>query len=231
VRTQLGAVVAGAAMVVLVPTAAQAAIVADWEMDEEPNASVMVDSAGGDNNGSIHSVQTGVDGLAGGNAYQFAGTTSWVDVPDNSNLDPGAANITLTATVKIPAGSMADDSYEVVRKGLVNTKGGDWKMEIKRKGSNATIGHLHCVFKGVLAGGGTSLVSKQGSPNVVDGGVHTLQCIKTSTQVIAVVDGKRAFATKAAGSISNNQAVILGSKIAGDDVMQGIVDKVTVDIG
>jgi hypothetical protein len=54
---------AGAAAIVLVPSAAQAALVADWRMDEGANATVMVDSAGGDNNGPNTSVVTGVPGL------------------------------------------------------------------------------------------------------------------------------------------------------------------------
>jgi hypothetical protein len=37
--------------------------------------------------------------------------------------------------------------------------------------------------------------------------------------------------TKASGSIANAEQVIIGSKVAGDDVMQGIVDAVTISIG
>ena len=51
------------ASLVLVPAAAQATVIADWQMDEPEGATVMVDSAG-NLNGEIWSVVTGVAGLA-----------------------------------------------------------------------------------------------------------------------------------------------------------------------
>lgn len=233
--SRLTAVAAGAALVVLVPATANAVVTAEWRMDEGAGATTMVDSAGGDDNGTITSVATGVPGLKGGKAYEFDGATSWVSVPDSDDLDPGSADITLSATVLVEDGVILDDSYEVVRKGVVSTKGGDWKMEIKRAGSNTTVGKLHCVFKGVLPNGSNSLAGKMANVDIVDGRPHDLLCIKTSTQVIArvVTAGvTRSYTlTKTAGSIANNQPVIIGSKVAGDDVMQGVIDQVSVDIG
>jgi hypothetical protein len=224
------AATAGTAALVLVPSMAYAAVVADWEMDEPTGATVMVDSAGG-NNGHVGSrVITGVPGLKGGLAYQFDGSsTSNVQVPDSPTLDPGSADITLTATVLIKAGPIKDDSYEVVRKGLVTTKGGDWKMEIKRSGSS--VGKLHCVFNGVLSNGKKAPASVEQSSNVADGKAHTLQCVKTNGRVAAVVDGKSRIKSLVTGSISNDQGVIVGSKSPGDDVMIGTIDQVSVDIG
>ena len=230
-RTPSLVVAAVAAITVLVPSAAQAAVVADWQMDDPSGATVMVDSAGGDNNGTITDVVTGVPGLAGGTAYQFDGATSWVQVPDHAGLDPGTANITISATVKVENGAMLDDSYEVIRKGTTKTKGGMWKMEIKRSGTDTTVGRLRCAFKGDLPGGTTSLATRQATPDVVDGKVHTLQCTRVGDTVTAVVDGKAYNLTKASGSIANADPVILGSKVAGDDVLQGVLDAVSVNIG
>lgn len=233
-RKQLGAVVAGAALVVLVPAAAQAAVVAEWKMDEGSGADVMVDTVG-NHNGTINSVETGVQGLLPeGNAYRFDGQTSWVEIPDPAGtLNPGSAGMTITATVKVEAATMADDSYEVIRKGLVTTKGGDWKMEIKRKGSDATVGKLHCVFKGVLPNGTKSLAGVSAAKDVVDGNAHKLQCIRTPTGVEARVDDGVSVGklTKASGNIANDATPLIGSKFAGDDVMQGVIDQVTIDIG
>lgn len=228
-RRRLGAGVVGAVLVVLVPSAAQAALVADWRMDEGAGSSVMVDSAGGDNNGSVNSVVTGVAALAGGRAYLFDGATSWVQVPDSNNLDPGSAAITVRATVQVTSGLILDDSYEVVRKGTVKTRGGEWKMEVKR--SSSTVGRLHCVFKGVLPNGTTSRVSKVAAPDVVDGRPHTLQCQRIGTQVVAVVDGRASGVTRATGSIANAESLVIGSKVAGDDVMLGVIDAVSVTVG
>ncbi|MDF2967066.1 MAG: hypothetical protein K0Q93_844 [Nocardioidaceae bacterium] len=231
-RTSSLAVAAGAAIAVLVPSAAQAAQVADWQMDEGSGDTVMVDSsAGGDNDGLISEVVTGVPGLAGGDAYQFDGAVSWVQVPDQPSLDPGTADITVSATVRVEGDVMLDDSYEVIRKGTTKTKGGEWKMEIKRNATNPAVGKLRCAFKGVLPGGGTSLAAKQATSDVVDGRVHTLQCKRVGSTVTAVVDGKASSATKASGSIANAEPVILGSKVAGDDVLQGVLDAVSISIG
>jgi len=225
-RTLVSATVVGAAIVLLAPAAAHAELVADWRMDEPANATTMRDSSPEANNGSITSVVTGRPGLVSGFAYDFNGTTSFVSVPDDSSLDPGSANITLSATVRVAVTTMPDDSMDLVRKGVTTTSGGDWKMEIKRA-SDPTVGKLLCVFKG-----GTKVaVQRSAGVDLVDGRVHRVQCIKTATQVKAVVDGRTFTTTKSAGSISNNQPVVLGSKVAGDDVLQGTLDQVSVNIG
>jgi len=201
-------------------------------MDEAAGASVMQDSAplGGANNGVIVNVMTGVPGLVSGKAYSFDGATSYVEVAENDSLDPGAGQISLTATVRTVDGAMPDDSYDLVRKGLVTTKGGYWKMEIKRT-SNATVGRLHCVFRGMLPDGSMQIAKRLATPDVVDGAIHTLQCVRTGDRIQAVVDGRVYSKTRATGSIANNQSVILGAKIAGDDVLRGSMDEVIIKIG
>ena len=230
-RTTIAALAATALWAV--PAVAQATVVADWEMNEGPDASVMVDSAG---NHDVNipagvGVETGVPTLDGGSAYRFSGNSAWIEVADAADLNPDTRDMTITARVTVAGTQMLDDSYEVVRKGVVKTAGGEWKMEIKRKGTNATIGQLHCVFKGVLPGA-KPLASKISPVDVVDGKPHTLQCIRTATTVTAIVDGGRSYTlTKSTGTISNTSTVMLGSKIAGDDVMQGDIDWVRLEIG
>lgn len=216
----------------IVPAAAHAAVVADWRMDEQAGASVMVDSAslGGTNNGRISAVTTGVPGLVAGYAYKFGGSNAFVEVPDNAALDPGIAAMRVTATVKTVDGPMPDDSYDLVRKGLTTTAGGNWKMEIKRKATDYSIGRLHCVFKGVINGSRVS-VRSLASVDIVDGRQHTVSCIKTATSVQAVVDGRAFTKLQQTGAISNDQPVLLGAKIPGDDVLQGVLDQVSIDIG
>lgn len=225
-RTLVSATVVGAAIVLLAPAAAHAKLVADWAMDEPANATTMVDSSPEANNGSITSVVTGRPGLVSGFAYDFNGTTSFVSVPDDPTLDPEAANITLEATVKVAVTTMPDDSMDLVRKGVTTTTGGDWKMEIKRA-SDPTVGKLLCVFKDR----NRVVVQRNANVDIVDGQQHTVKCIKTATQVKAVVDARTFTTTKSVGSISNDQPVVLGSKVAGDDVLQGTLDQVRLNIG
>jgi Concanavalin A-like lectin/glucanases superfamily len=192
---------------------------ADWQMNE--TSGQMIDSSGSDNNGDPTDVRQM------GSRYVFNGSTSYVAVPDSDSLDPLEKDITLTARLKVTDAPMDDDSYDIVRKGLAGRPGGDYKMEIKRA-ADPTVGKLHCLFKG---DGGT--VDKVARGDIVDGNWHTLQCIKTSTSVVARVDGKGG-STKAgsAGSISNATNVMVGAKTAVplDDTFDGKMDFVSIGI-
>jgi concanavalin A-like lectin/glucanase superfamily protein len=192
---------------------------ADWQMNE--TSEQMTDSSGNDNNGDPTDVrQTG-------SRYLFNGSTSYVAVPDSDSLDPLEKDVTLRARLKVTDAPMDDDSYDIVRKGLAGRPGGDYKMEIKRA-ADPTVGKLHCLFKG---DGGT--VDKVARRDIVDGNWHTLECIKTSTSVVARVDGSGG-STKAgtAGSISNATNVMVGAKTAIplDDTFDGKMDFVSIDI-
>jgi len=193
---------------------------ADWRMDE--TSGQMIDSSGNNNDG------TPTDVTQTGSRYLFDGSTSYVAVPDAGSLDPQAKDIKLTARIRVNGQALDDDSYDIVRKGLSGSPGGDYKMEIKRA-ADPTVGKLHCLFKG---DGGT--VDKVARRDIVDGNWHTLECIKTSTSVVARVDGKSG-STKAgsAGSISNGSAVMVGAKTADplDDMFDGSMDFVSMEIG
>jgi hypothetical protein len=192
---------------------------ADWQMEE--TSGQMLDSSGNNNNG------TPKDVVRTGSAYVFNGSTSYVLVPDSDSLDPEGKDITLSAGVKVTDTPMDDDSYDIVRKGLVTTPGGDYKMEIKRA-ANPTVGKLHCLFKG--DGGTVDIVAPQ---DIVDGNRHKLECIKTSTSVVARVDGSVSTKAGSAGSIANASAVMVGAKTADplDDTFDGSMDFVSIDIG
>jgi hypothetical protein len=193
---------------------------ADWQMNE--TSGQMLDSSGNNNSG------TPTDVLQTGSTYAFNGSTSHVVVPDADSLDPQANDITLTARVMVNGQSLDDDSYDVVRKGLVTTEGGDYKMEIKRIKADPTIGRLHCFFRGT---GGT--VFKVARPDIVDGNWHTLECIKTSTSVVARVDGRSFTKTGSAGSIANASQVMVGAKEVTprpDDMFDGSMDFVSIEI-
>src|SRR5215216_765273 len=191
---------------------------ADWQMNE--TSGQMIDSSGNNNTG------TPVDVLQTGSSYVFNGSTSYVLLPDSDSLDPQENDITLSASVMVTNTPMPDDSYDIVRKGLSSTPGGDYKMEIKRA-ADPTVGKLHCLFKG---DGGT--VDKVARRDIVDGNWHTLECIKTSTSVVASMDGSGSTKAGSAGSISNASEVMVGAKTAVplDDVFNGAMDYVSIDI-
>src|SRR5690242_18566839 len=125
-RTALGTALAVTPVLTLAVPAQAATAAALWHMD---NPSAMTDSSGNGNNGTATAI-TSVAGSSG-KGYHFNGKTSIVNVPDADSLDPGTANLRLTAHVRFtvaPSKSVGD--YDLIRKGLAGTKGGDWKMEI-----------------------------------------------------------------------------------------------------
>src|SRR5687768_11876494 len=123
-RALLASFVLAVALMLMASSPAWAVLLAKaahWRMNE--TSGHMIDSSGNDNDG------TPTDVVQTGSTYVFNGSTSHVVVPDDDSLDPRANDITLTASVKVRGESLDDDSYDVVRKGLVTTEGGDYKME------------------------------------------------------------------------------------------------------
>jgi hypothetical protein len=211
-------VVALVLLVVASPGWAALVKAADWQMNERSGR--MIDSSRNRNNGTPKHV------MRTGSTYLFNGSTSRVVVPDNNSLDPLNKDITLRASVRVAGRRLDDDSYDVVRKGLSGTPGGDYKMEIKRT-SNPAVGRLHCVFKGT---GGT--VRNLAPPDIVDRGWHTLACTKTGSSVVARVDRKPYTQTGSTGSISNTKALLIGAKTTNplDDVFHGSMKRVSIRI-
>jgi hypothetical protein len=248
-RVSVFVVVAGIVMASMASSPAWALpLAAFWEMNEDSGA--MLDSSANNNNGTPKNVVQGVKEDIDGDGqqestYSFNGLTtpaSRVEVPDADSLDPKANDITLTARVRVGVDNthqMDDDSYDVVRKGLVTTEGGDYKMEIKRVKADPTIGRLHCFFRGIQEDGTDDSVNRVARPDVVDGRWHTLQCLKTSTSVVATVDGRSFTTTGSADSIDNASDVWVGAKTVtltrrgverGDDVFDGLMDFVSIEI-
>jgi hypothetical protein len=208
------------AIVLLTAGPVWAAQLASWQMNE--TAPPMIDSSPFGNHGTEMSGVTMT-----GSTYVFNGATSYVRVPDNGSLDPLDADITITALVMLNGSTMDDDSYDIFRKGLASSSGGDYKMEIKRMRGDPSIGKLNCVFRGT-----TNVPKIATRPNLLASpGWHTLQCRKTATAVQAIVDGRAFTKTVAAGPIDNDQSGMVGAKSPTDDNFDGSIDFITIDIG
>jgi hypothetical protein len=202
---------------------------ATWNME---NPSVMTDSSGNGNDGTQLKNITSAPGFAG-NGYHFV-QGSLVTVPDSDTLDPGTADISITVHVRfdqVPPPKTVGD-YDLIRKGLAGTAGGEWKVEIFPPSGSKTLAPAFCLFKDAAK----KVASIRGSKNLADGRWHTITCSKTSSAVKLVVDGgateTKTLAT-ALGSISNNQPVGLGQKpeSGGGDQFIGDMDEVSVAIG
>jgi hypothetical protein len=196
------------AMAMPVGTAQAAGFGASWQMNEKTGAAV--DSSGNGNNGTLHGgiVRTG-------SGYHFDGSSGYVSVPNSASLNPGSGSITLTVKFTLDAKPASGKDYDLVRKGLAGTKGGEYKMEVLSSGKAL------CRFSGtagVTVTGGTNLGT----------GTHTVKCVKTSSSVKLIVDGStKASSNVAVGPISNSAAVDLGAK-PGDDWTKGLIDFITI---
>jgi hypothetical protein len=222
--------VAATAATVLVPSpvAAQATLVASWQMDET-SGSTMTDSSGRGNNGTLHNVELGLPGHTN-LAYGFGtiGLPSFVDVPHNDVLNPGTQNITLAMWARFPdVPPAAVGDYDMVRKGLSKTSGGSYKMEIFPRKSG-TIGRALCQFTGSQSTRGKVVKG----PDLSDNNWHFIQCRKTATTVELTVDSTTFTKSVTVGSIANTDNIYVGAKSPlGEDQYTGSMDEVTITIG
>jgi TRAP-type mannitol/chloroaromatic compound transport system substrate-binding protein len=212
--------VAVAAPVLTLATPAQAATeVALWHM-EDP--SVMTD-ASGNNNGTPSGV-TSVQGSSG-NGYHFD-KTDGVIVKDSPTLKPGTSDFSVTVHVRFttpPSAAVGD--YDLIRKGVSSTTGGEWKIEIF-PGNNLT-SPAFCLFKDTAK----KVANIRGTKNLADGAWHTITCAKTSTSITLTVDSATQSKAVSLGSISNSDPLGIGQKPGGGDQYVGDMDEVSITSG
>ena len=206
-----------AATTVVQATSTQPGLVALWHMDEA-SGTLMYDSIG-NHTGTLRSVQTGLPGFLG-SGYGFNGSSSYVSVPTAGDLNPGSADITITIhfkTTGTPPAPPAD--WDLIRKGLYTTTGGEYKMEFQQSGQAS------CGFKG--SAGYAELIT---GPNLIDGQWHTIQCVKTASAIKVIVDGQTFSKPASVGSIANTTPVVIGAR-PGSDWTQGTLDEASIQIG
>jgi hypothetical protein len=191
-----------------------AGTVALWHMNET-TGNVMTDSVGG-HNGTIFGAQLGVPGFTG-TAYLFSGK-AYVSVPAAADLNPGSANLTLTLHVKTTSAPATPD-WDLLRKGLYTTAGGEYKMEYQPSGQAS------CGFKG-----SSNYGELMAGPAINDGRWHTVQCVKTATAIRVVVDGQAFSKTVTIGSIANSDVVPMAAR-PGSEYFQGSLDEASVQVG
>jgi Concanavalin A-like lectin/glucanases superfamily len=192
------------------PTTGQVAL---WHMDET-SGTVMHDSGGG-HDGTLSSVALGLAGFSG-TAYGFS--RGFVSVPSAAPLNPGSANITITIHLNT-TGAPATPDWDLIRKGLFTTAGGEYKVEFQ------PTGQASCGFVG--SSGSSELIA---GPSLRDGAWHTIQCVKTATAIRLVVDGQTFSQAATIGSISNSAALVIGAR-PGSEFFVGALDEASVQLG
>lgn len=187
------------------PASAATAERGHWTLDEV-GSSTAGDSSGNGNVGTNYNV------VGDGSGYTFNGRDSRVVVPNATSLNPGLADFSWGVTLSMTSPPDAGDSYDVLRKGLATTKGGNYKLEVKNSSGRAI---ARCSSKSIRADGTKVAAAIQGSSNLADGKQHIVRCVKTSSSITLYVDAlaprTKTFAS-ALGSVSNTSHLALGAK-------------------
>ncbi|MEA2536401.1 MAG: hypothetical protein QOF11_635 [Chloroflexota bacterium] len=222
IRARLGLISLAGPILLLIagPTLAASTPAAVWHMDER-SGSTMGDGSGHANNGALKNVKLGLPGLNGSSAFGFDGKSSVITVPDSASLSAGSAD--LVVTVHVAFNEVPEEDYDLIRKGLSSTPGGDWKIEIVNVGGK---GIARCYLKG--SGGSWQ---KTTGPDLADGRWHTITCEKHATTVVLSVDGKIWKKTKSLGTLANKAPLSIGAKAEGGDWYAGAMDEVSIVTG
>ena len=213
------ALAAAGATVALSAPAAQAATTfgAHWALDEPGSPTQAFDDVNG-NTGAVRNVS------GDGAGYTFGGGSgiSGVSVPDSDSLSPGSADFSFTVqlTTTLPA---PGTDYDVLRKGLASTVGGEYKIEVLNvKG----VAKAMCLVKDAAK----HVARIQWSPKggIADGRTHTIACSKTSTGITLTLDGSSHSKVNSAGigTVANNGSLFIGMKSdsGGDQFVGEIYD-------
>jgi len=194
-------------------------------MDEQPGASVMVDSSGFNHNGAIGTVSLGVPSYDASTAYEFTGK-GLVRVPNAADLNPGSQPLTISAHVLVPA-NLANGDYNLIEKGVATTTGGAYKMEIFGKSKSRRFGYPDCAFNG--ANGHNRVY---GPFTIADGKWHQVVCNLTATQAFVTVDDTPGpKATRAVDTIANTTDLTIGGKPNNTHYYIGRADEISITIG
>jgi Concanavalin A-like lectin/glucanases superfamily len=202
----LGAVALGPA-----GSAGAASVVAVWNMNETAGSKVLVDSGPNHINGTI-----GTSITLNGSFHSFPQVQrgfnnatfdpQHLDVINDPRMNPGTADFSVTARIKIAKPS--DAFGNVMQKGQSGSPTGFWKMEL----DGPTRGLVFCGFRSVVNG-----VTTQGgirSPiNIADNQWHVVTCERGPGFVSTTVDGHTTKQMHFVGNVVNNVPLTIGGKL------------------
>ena len=186
-------------------------VIADWEMNEAPGSTVLVDSSGNGFNGTIGAAVT-----PNGSSQFFdlrshkSGTPVTPEHLDTvapfPGLNPGTADYSITLHLRW-AGPLPD--VNLVQKGQGSSRG--WKVE-------SATGHVRCQFLGSISQATVKSIDFT-NQTWADGNWHTVTCSRTASSVSLTIDGKLIGRTNhVTGNIVNNWPISIAGKTQCDNV-------------
>jgi hypothetical protein len=190
---------------------AAATMIADYEMNEAPGSTVLVDSSGNGFNGTIGTAVT-PDGST--HFFDLRSHTSGTPVtpehldtvPSQPGLNPGSGNYAITLRLRW-AGPLPD--VNLVQKGQGSARG--WKVESAKA-------HVRCQFLGTL-GQVTIKSIDYTSQTWADGNWHIVTCARIGNVASLTIDGQLIGSKTAnVGDISNTWPISIAGKTQCDNV-------------
>jgi Bacterial Ig domain/Laminin G domain len=206
--------------------ASAATTVADWEMNEPPGSTTMLDSSGNNQSGAIGSAVVTGEVQSGETAYRWLGTNKAGYHPErlvtvtSGTLNPGTDPFAITVRIYTGAGDQ-----NILQKGQSGTAGGMYKIDMVK-------GIVICMYRG--SDGNAAVRSNQ---TVWDHQWHTIRCERQATGVTLTIDGGTPKTTKnPTGNIANNKVLSIGGKAYCDggvtvqcDYYVGLIDSVVME--
>ncbi len=190
-----------------------------WNFDET-SGTVVHDSSSYGNDGTVHGATLGRPGRQG-TSLGFD-NNAHVLVSSDASLNPGASNFEFSAYVNFTVLPPSGGTYDIVRKGLAATSGGEYKVEIVQSG------RARCIAKD-----STGRTGRVPGPmaSLADGTWHQVGCRRTGSTWSVVVDGVTRSRSVDFGSIGNNRSLSIGSNYGNEDGLPGRIDDVRMTIG
>lgn len=184
-----------------------------WHFDET-SGTTAVDSSGNGNDGTAEDV------VMTGSGYVFNGVSSKVVVPTSDSLNPGTAAFSFSVTFQSSVAPGSGLDYDLLRKGLTTTSGGEYKVEILQANGKA---RALCVVKDSAK----KALQIRGTTNLTDGQVHTITCTRTSAGLTVVVDNLAPrIKAGSTGTVANTAPLSIGAKAeggSGADWFNGVI--------
>src|SRR3954453_13900387 len=205
--------------VILGASSAYAGVEAVWHFNET-SGTVAVDATGNGHNGKLSNVAIDRPGHSG-RAYYFNGINAKVVVPNMSSLRPGSRNVSISVWYKNSGCPQRDPAdCDLWKHGA--SPDPRTKMEVLHSGM------VDCGFAG-----SKNHIDIVGGPagGVADGKWHKIECRKTATQVIMLVDDVNVKSSNVViGDISPTRDATIGASSGSDcsDWTTGLIDEVTV---
>lgn len=223
-RGGIGLFAVGAVIVGTGATVPQSASAAggggEWQLDET-SGNTAVDSSGNGHDGTVRGdVGMGAPGHQG-SAFDFHAPGSWVEVDSSDSLNPDTEDFTVSAWVNVDNTPGSGQVYDVVRKGLPGSTGGEFDLQIVNHG------YVRCIAKDSDRTR-SSITGPRRS--VTDGQWHHIGCVRSGSSWQVTVDDTTRSTRAGLGSIDNTKSLAIGSSYGNGNEVRGLVDDVQLSL-